>query len=289
MAQYDSCLGCETQELLAMEQHSVPRSYDMNLSHEEDFDEGYMVPDSEVFTGAPYFTPQSTQPFNTNLGFSSVEEGDFLLTDHPFLDVDPLMSIPMTVDDEYILCDSHQSFEMPFASPSCVASASENPSWDFVEPVPVESVWDLSALHPDSCNISDRRNSEPLNGSGASTPKVHSHDEHEESSALLALSLMGSFRYPCPQESCSKTFKRKEHAKRHYTTKHRPRNRRLQCEFCGKDNFTRQDNLNAHRRLHARRPAKNASGVHFVPAALEMLQKVQKPTSYNGKLIRFFS
>ncbi|KAF4475761.1 zinc finger odd-paired-like (opl) [Fusarium agapanthi] len=281
MAQYDSFLGFKTQEPLAMEHPSVPRSYEMNLGDGEDFDEWYMVPDNssfvahyeyprmpsftEDYNGAPYFTPQTTQQFDINFGFSSVEKGDFLVVNHPVMDVDPLMRTPMPVDDEYILRDSHQSFEMPLATPSSVASAPENPSWGLVAPTPVESVWDLSALHPDSCNISDRRNSEPLDLSGASTPKLHSHDEHRESSALLALSLMDSFRYPCPQKSCSKTFKRKEHAKRHYMT------RQAQAK----------DMSSAVRVL---RPARNGSAVHFVPEALQMLQKVQKPTSYNAKL-----
>ncbi|KAF4943624.1 hypothetical protein FGADI_13288 [Fusarium gaditjirri] len=304
--QYSPFLGLETQEPIAMEQHPVPRSYELNFSNGEDFDEWYMVPDNsnfvvhyeyphtppftEDFAGAPYFTPQTPKQFGMDFRFSSVEKGDFLLVDRPVMDVDPRLGTPMTLGDGYILRDSHQSIEMSMASPSSVGSAPENSSWDSVEPVPGESVWDLAALHPDSCNISDRRNSEPLNWSVASsTPKTQSHDELEEASALLALSLMDSFRYPCPQKTCAKSFKRKEHAKRHYVTKHKPRTYHLQCEFCGKDTFTRQDNLNAHRRLHARNPPKNSSGVHFVPAALKMLQKVQKPTSYNGEVFRLLA
>lgn len=124
---------------------------------------------AEDFAGALYFTPQTPEQVVMNFGLSSpVDEGDFLLVDHPVLD--PLLETPINVDDGH----SHQSFEMPMASPSSVSSAPENLSWDLVEPAPGKSAWDLSGLHPDSCSISERRNSEPLNCSSASTPKAQS-------------------------------------------------------------------------------------------------------------------
>ncbi|CVL00450.1 related to zinc finger protein odd-paired-like (opl) [Fusarium mangiferae] len=293
--QYDPSLDLGAQEPFAMEHHSVPRSYELDFSNKENIDEWYMVPGNSNFvidyeypqmppfaenvTDFSYFTPQTPKTFGMNFGFSPVEKGEFLL-------VDPLLGTGMALDDGYISNHSLQPIEMPMTSPSSVSSVPEDSSWEFVKPLTIESVWDLSALHPDSCNILGRRNSEPFNWSGASTPTTNSQDEREDPSALLALSLRDGFRYPCPDTSCNKSFKRKEHAKRHYVTKHKPRMHYLQCEFCGKDTFTRRDNLNAHRRLHARHPVKNNGGVHFVPAALKVLQKVQKPTAYNGKLLR---
>ncbi|KAH7199110.1 uncharacterized protein B0J16DRAFT_252371, partial [Fusarium flagelliforme] len=72
----------------------------------------------------------------------------------------------------------------------------------------------------------------------------------------------------CGIKGCTRTFKRKEHAKRHYKTRHDKTIPRLTCEFCGKDTFTRTDNLNAHRRLHARERTRHNNGAHFVPAAV---------------------
>ncbi|KAK2127569.1 hypothetical protein NOF04DRAFT_1278872 [Fusarium oxysporum II5] len=99
------------------------------------------------------------------------------------------------------------------------------------------------------------------------------------------LSLLDCFRYPCPYSGCSKTFKRKEHAKRHYITKHETKRNQLVCEFCGKNTFTRRDNLNAHRRLHARGPTRFNTGVHFVPAVREALQNTEPVKSFNGTKI----
>ncbi|KAL5598183.1 hypothetical protein FOBRF1_011976 [Fusarium oxysporum] len=300
--QYDPFLGHATQWPPAMEQPSVLRSCEMNFSGGKDFEDWYMVPSdpnlaigyeyprvpsfADDIAGSPYFIPQSPKQYDVGFGRSPVENDEFLLVDHSFIDVGRLLDSQMNLDNGYMLHDSYQSINMPLASPSSVGSAPESSPWGLVEPVPVESVWDLSALHPDSCNISGRRHSESFNWSGPSTPKTHSHDDLEGSSPLLAISLMETFRYPCPHKSCTKTFKRKEHAKRHFLTKHKPHRLCLQCEFCGKDTFTRTDNLNAHRRLHARHPPRHNSGVHFVPAALEALQKIKKPTSYSGRPLR---
>lgn len=50
---------------------------------------------------------------------------------------------------------------------------------------------------------------------------------------------------------------------------------RFSCEFCGKDQFNRQDNLNSHRRLHAR-PNNRNGGVEFMPVAVLVIEKEER-------------
>ncbi|KAG5756790.1 hypothetical protein H9Q69_002507 [Fusarium xylarioides] len=300
--QYDSILAGPAAQ--GPEQDSVPRFYELNFSDGKDVDDWYMVPEdsnlsfdqgyphvpsfTDDMAGAPYFILEPPKQLGMDFGFAPVENGEFLLVDHPVSDFDCPSDAEMSLNNGYMLHGSYQSIDAPLASPSTVDSTLESSPWDLAQPFPSASVWDLSALNPDLCSISGRRQSEASIWSGASTPVTTSNDDPTSSSSLLALSLMETFRYPCTHRSCTKSFKRKEHAKRHYLTKHRPSQRRLQCEFCGKDTFTRTDNLNAHRRLHARRPAKHNSGVHFVPEALQVFQGVKKP-NHRGNLINLFS
>ncbi|KAF5601274.1 zinc finger odd-paired-like (opl) [Fusarium pseudocircinatum] len=286
-----------------MEQLSVPRSYELNFRDGKDLDDWSTVPYNANFvleyeypnvpsftedlTGAPYFTAQPPKQYGVGFGYSPVEGGEYLPV-QPAIDDGHLFETDMGLNNGYIVNNSYQSVEAPLASPASVGSSIENSPWDVVEPVQHEPIWDLSTLHPDSCSISD---AEPFDWSGASSPKAHFQGDRsmqeklEESAALLRISLADSFRFPCGHKTCTKSFKRKEHAKRHYLTKHKPNRFRLQCEFCGKDTFTRRDNLNAHRRLHARNPPKQSSGVHFVPAALEAFQRRRKPAPYNQKFL----
>lgn len=65
---------------------------------------------------------------------------------------------------------------------------------------------------------------------------------------------------------------------------HRKHNKKilwLTCEFCGKDTFTRTDNLNAHWRLHARERTRHSNGVHFVPAAATAMK--ENPGTKRGR------
>ncbi|KAF5620718.1 zinc finger odd-paired-like (opl) [Fusarium sp. NRRL 25303] len=286
-----------------LDQASVPRFYELNFGNEKDVDDWYMVPEdpnlsldqgyphvpsfTDDMAGAPYFILESPKQLGVDSGFAPVENGEFFLVDHPVSDFDCPSDAGMSLNNGYMLHGSYQSIDAPLVSPSSVDSTPESSPWDLARPFPSASGRDLSALNPGLCSISGRRQSETSIWSGASTPVTTSNDDSTSSSSLLALSLMETFRYPCTYKSCNKSFKRKEHAKRHFLTKHRPRQRRLQCEFCGKDTFTRTDNLNAHRRLHARRPAKHNSGVHFVPEALQVFEGVTKP-NHNGKLMSFF-
>ena len=50
---------------------------------------------------------------------------------------------------------------------------------------------------------------------------------------------------------------------------------RFSCEFCGKDQFNRQDNLNNHRKLHARPNSRNR-GVEFIPAAVPVIEQEER-------------
>ncbi|KAK2922356.1 hypothetical protein FoTM2_017712 [Fusarium oxysporum f. sp. vasinfectum] len=47
------------------------------------------------------------------------------------------------------------------------------------------------------------------------------------------------------------------------------------AQFCGKDQFNRQDNLNNHRKLHARPNSRNR-GVEFIPAAVPVIEQEER-------------
>ncbi|KAF4496708.1 hypothetical protein FAGAP_7132 [Fusarium agapanthi] len=76
----------------------------------------------------------------------------------------------------------------------------------------------------------------------------------------------------CDYPGCHKAFRRNEHLKRHKQTFHGEGPNRFSCEFCGKDQFNRQDNLNNHRKLHARPNSRNR-GVEFIPAAVSIIEQ----------------
>ena len=50
---------------------------------------------------------------------------------------------------------------------------------------------------------------------------------------------------------------------------------RFSCEFCGKDQFNRQDNLNNHRKQHARPNSRNR-GVEFIPEAVPVIEREER-------------
>ncbi|KAI3573402.1 hypothetical protein IWW34DRAFT_823785 [Fusarium oxysporum f. sp. albedinis] len=79
----------------------------------------------------------------------------------------------------------------------------------------------------------------------------------------------------CGYPGCHKAFRRKEHLKRHRQTSHDEGPNRFLCEFCGKDQFNRQDNLNNHRKLHARPNSRNR-GVEFIPAAVLIIEQEER-------------
>lgn len=79
----------------------------------------------------------------------------------------------------------------------------------------------------------------------------------------------------CDYPGCHKAFRRNEHLKRHKQTFHGEGPNRFSCEFCGKDQFNRQDNLNNHRKLHARPNSRNR-GVEFIPAAVPIIEHEER-------------
>nr|A0A0A7HJC7.1 RecName: Full=C2H2 type master regulator of conidiophore development brlA [Hapsidospora chrysogena]AIZ05821.1 BrlA [Hapsidospora chrysogena] len=79
----------------------------------------------------------------------------------------------------------------------------------------------------------------------------------------------------CDYPGCNKAFRRNEHLKRHKQTFHGEGPNRFSCEFCGKDQFNRQDNLNNHRKLHARPNSRNR-GVEFIPEAVPIIEHEER-------------
>ncbi|KAG5654816.1 hypothetical protein KAF25_007628 [Fusarium avenaceum] len=79
-------------------------------------------------------------------------------------------------------------------------------------------------------------------------------------------------RGSCDYPGCGKAFRRKEHLKRHKQVSHGEGPNRFSCEFCGKDQFNRRDNLDFHRKLHAR-PNSSQRGVKFVADAVLVIEK----------------
>ncbi|EXL65853.1 hypothetical protein FOPG_17940 [Fusarium oxysporum f. sp. conglutinans race 2 54008] len=79
----------------------------------------------------------------------------------------------------------------------------------------------------------------------------------------------------CNYPGCHKGFRRNEHLRRHKQTYHGEGPNRFSCEFCRKDQFNRQDNLNNHRKLHARPNSRNR-GVVFIPAAVPVIEQEER-------------
>ncbi|KAI3568021.1 hypothetical protein IWW34DRAFT_710909 [Fusarium oxysporum f. sp. albedinis] len=87
----------------------------------------------------------------------------------------------------------------------------------------------------------------------------------------------------CEFPGCSWTFRRNEHLKRHMKTLHREAPESFFCEFCGKNGFSRRDNLKTHRKLHARQPSRKCR-VEFVPGAALIVQQEMHSRNLRLKL-----
>ncbi|RYC79416.1 C2H2 type master regulator of conidiophore development brlA [Fusarium oxysporum f. sp. narcissi] len=87
--------------------------------------------------------------------------------------------------------------------------------------------------------------------------------------------VVGRAMCKCDYPGCHKAFRRNEHLKRHKQTFHGEGPNRFSCEFYGKDQFNRQDNLNNHRKLHARPNSRNR-GVEFIPAAVPVIEQEER-------------
>ncbi|RSL64728.1 hypothetical protein CEP54_004589 [Fusarium duplospermum] len=79
----------------------------------------------------------------------------------------------------------------------------------------------------------------------------------------------------CDYPGCNKAFRRKEHLKRHKQSYHGEGPNRFSCEFCGRGQFNRKDNLNNHRKLHTRHNSRNR-GVEFVPDAVMIIEQEKR-------------
>ncbi|KAH7320869.1 hypothetical protein B0I35DRAFT_407898 [Stachybotrys elegans] len=80
----------------------------------------------------------------------------------------------------------------------------------------------------------------------------------------------------CDYPGCKKAFRRNEHLKRHKQTFHDEGGRnRFRCEFCGKNQFNRLDNLKNHRKLHARPNSRNR-GVEFMAEAVPIIEQEER-------------
>ncbi|EEU34921.1 uncharacterized protein NECHADRAFT_39683 [Fusarium vanettenii 77-13-4] len=86
----------------------------------------------------------------------------------------------------------------------------------------------------------------------------------------------------CDYPGCDRAFRRKEHLKRHKQSFHGEGPNRFLCEFCGKGDFNRRDNLNIHRKLHARRNSHNRR-VKFVADAVTAIEQEKRSRRFRAR------
>ncbi|KAI3571078.1 hypothetical protein IWW34DRAFT_899499 [Fusarium oxysporum f. sp. albedinis] len=106
-------------------------------------------------------------------------------------------------------------------------------------------------------------------------PKIQSSRKRSIKSDPGQADAVRRARYKCNYPGCHKGFRRNEHLRRHKQTYHGEGRNRFSCEFCRKDQFNRQDNLNNHRKLHAR-PNSRSRGVEFIPAAVPVIEQEER-------------
>ncbi|KAJ4244191.1 hypothetical protein NW762_014572 [Fusarium torreyae] len=109
------------------------------------------------------------------------------------------------------------------------------------------------------------------------TPRAPSQSSETQTLKLMTAEVSITRRaiYSCSYSGCDKAFRRSEHLKRHKQTFHGEGPNRFLCEFCGKDQFNRSDNLQVHRRLHARRHSGNRA-VPFIPSAVPVIEQEEQ-------------
>ncbi|KAF5624968.1 zinc finger odd-paired-like (opl) [Fusarium sp. NRRL 52700] len=234
---------------------------------------------------APYFDGYSVGQCDMDMGFtfSPTVYGHFVNQRSAF------QHEPGNVDFRYIA--NSMLFGQPHQlhgtfMPSVVSEVPRSPSWGCMDYMATQDALPESPSR-ESQSSSDTSDFRLQNLEEAAASESKQHPASEVPTQPLSLKEVlppdyGYFhRYPCSYPGCRTSFKRKEHAKRHHMSKHSGKGIRLTCEFCGKNTFTRADNLNAHRKLHARRRPAIASGVHYIPQA-ETILKAQKKKRRHG-------
>ncbi|KAF5247458.1 hypothetical protein FANTH_6366 [Fusarium anthophilum] len=162
------------------------------------------------------------------------------------------------------------------SSPGDLSEGIESPDqdWQF-QPSPSAHDYKANNLNfmPDQLSL------RVLSFQGKSTKlqQAHSRSPKKRSSKSRPIQVDDDQRAEnkCDYSGCQKTFKRREHLKRHKASFHGEGPNRFLCEFCGKTQFNRQDNLNSHRKLHARRNGRGC-GVVFVQGAVSIIRQEEK-------------
>ncbi|KAF4943148.1 hypothetical protein FSARC_15017 [Fusarium sarcochroum] len=112
------------------------------------------------------------------------------------------------------------------------------------------------------------------------TPEIHQAGSRfsKKKHSMVMATEVGITRkaiHSCDYPWCHKAFRRTEHLKRHKQAFHGEGPNRFLCEFCGKDQFNRFDNLQVHRRLHTRLVSGNYA-VKFVPEAVAVTEQEER-------------
>ncbi|KAL7755563.1 hypothetical protein ACKRZS_005377 [Fusarium odoratissimum] len=106
-------------------------------------------------------------------------------------------------------------------------------------------------------------------------PKIRSSGKRSIKSDSGRADVVRRAMCKCDYPGCHKGYRRNEHLRRHKQTYHGEGPNRFSCEFCRKDQFNRQDNLDNHRRLHAR-PNSCNRGVEYIPAAVPVIVQEER-------------
>ncbi|KAH6949635.1 hypothetical protein DER45DRAFT_95220 [Fusarium avenaceum] len=245
--------------------HSVPR-FSNHIGY-------YVNPASLCFSqntiSTPVFILRPSNPYTPAITMPSNIEPGFIL--RPSIDLDVSSSMDTTSSMEEVFSQTHTIHTVGLSDIYSIPSA-----WN-LDPGLVQSdnCWSSPTTSNEPAGMTVQDDPELVQWDPLSWLETNQHSSHESiikdninSDPILPLAgIKDSFRFLCNSKHCTRTFKRKEHATRHYKTKHDKKILWLTCEFCGKNTFTRTDNLNAHRRLHARERTRQSNGVHFVPAA----------------------
>ncbi|KAF5253353.1 hypothetical protein FANTH_1765 [Fusarium anthophilum] len=283
------------QLLLASGQPFSSRTLDLDLSEWTDVSQGHEgsvspgspsdvlheTPQGPLLAysamAAPYFDDYSVSQCDMGFNFSPTVYGGHTVNQGSAFQHGPGNEVDFCYIGNRMLFGQPPQLYGSFM-PSVASAVPSSPSWGCVDYMATQDGLSDSPsreLH----SSSDTSDFGSYNSEEAAATERTQHPASEVStqpSSLKEVSSLGYLhRYPCPYPGCRKSFKRKEHAKRHHISKHLGKRIRLTCEFCGKDTFTRADNLNAHRKLHARRRPAIASGVHYVPHA-ETIMKAQR-------------